>query len=83
MKKILITLMIALISNTSNTNHTFEDLQATPHKKEELCTTFLDAAKLFEECEDTNNSLQYLEEYDHNITDNVTPASDRWCRSTV
>lgn len=68
MKKIVITLIICLVT----TGNAFEDLQSTPHVKEEQSVTFLDASSSLLTYEDTSD-LDHLSEYDQNVTDNVTP----------
>lgn len=74
MKKMLTVVMVTLISNSS----AFEDLQSTAPMHEQLQaqpTNLLDASlpiaqEYLEEEEDT---LQNIDEYDQNISDNIIP----------
>ena len=72
MKKMFIVLMVALISGNSSA---FEDLVATPQNSfldNQESPRFLDATEQsIDEYAHTQDSLQDIEDYDKNISDNV------------
>lgn len=71
MKKMVIVLMAAMVSSNSSA---FEDLEATSHTIiTEEQTTFLDASTPINACSYQEEDVQGIDEYDQNVTDNVTP----------
>ena len=70
MKKMVIVLMVTMISSNSSA---FEDLEATPHTiVNEEPAAFLDASSPIDENSYQEDELQGIDEYDQNVTDNVT-----------